>query len=758
MDAGWWRRIGLRRVLLLAVVLVLALPWLPHVYSKLPVDDASDDAWLIVWVLDWVRHAIATAPRALFDPPLNWPAPGQLAGSEHFLSSQLLFVPLRWLTDSSLAAANLTALLSYVLAVLCMDVLLIALGIEPWAAFVVAFAYGFGWIGRPGRLHILQSQHFYLPLVALALHGLRTRPTRGRALVVAAVLTAGLLSSYHMAVYLSIGAAIWGLAELARAGAGRERYFGRAAGAALVAVAILVTVSMPYLFRPEAHGEAELAYSRWKMSHLESEHPELANGDWLFLVRSYVGCALGAGQSQSCVPVDWLADRVWDLEKAGALQLFLLVAPLFVLIGFADVARTPSRRRRIYALGAAFVFAGVLLAGPAYCVVVGVSIPLPPAFIAASPARFIRVPDRALVLAFFGAALMLACGIEVVLRRLGRWPRAELIVVLTAAIAFRFPLSPAVVASTPMPRTVWGHLERWGRLAPVRYLENPALGADAPSYRAVAAAVRERGEGPLLDLPTTTDGAAVVGQMVHRQPTICFYTGYLPAHVSMVERLIAALPDPSALDDLIDMTGLRWIVLRPEREWPSADEYRRHVDALRAHPRVRATTEAGDFTLVELDPTSRHPGWYASLAQGPRRGFSALGTPLVRLPASARAAMRVDAPARVVAGAPLDLTVALENHGPYDWPAAAPARPGVPFSVRLELTWLDPDRPPESPATSELRRDVPVGEALAQHVTVDAPPRFGRRRLAVVLRQVDGPELGVKTIEVEVEAAHAGSA
>src|SRR5262249_13247040 len=148
-----------------------------------------------------------------------------LAGSEHFLSSQLLFVPLRWLTDSSLAAANLTALLSYVLAVLCMDALLIALGIEPWAAFLVSFAYGFGWIGRPGRLHILQSQHFYLPLVALTLHRLRTRPTRGRALAVAAVLTAGLLSSYHMAVYLSVGAAIWGIAELARAGEGRERYF-----------------------------------------------------------------------------------------------------------------------------------------------------------------------------------------------------------------------------------------------------------------------------------------------------------------------------------------------------------------------------------------------------------------------------------------------------------------------------------------------------------------------------------------------------
>src|SRR5262245_27498163 len=103
------RGIG-RRALLVGAVLVLALPWLGHVHTALPVDDASDDAWLIVWVLAWVRHVLATRPSALFEPPLNWPAPGQLAGSEHFLSNQLLFAPLQWATGSSIAAANLTAL------------------------------------------------------------------------------------------------------------------------------------------------------------------------------------------------------------------------------------------------------------------------------------------------------------------------------------------------------------------------------------------------------------------------------------------------------------------------------------------------------------------------------------------------------------------------------------------------------------------------------------------------------------------------
>jgi hypothetical protein len=737
---GGARRVVVGSVLLVGVLLLLALPWLRHAWTALPADDAPEDAWLILWVLDWVRHALATSPGTLFDPPLNWPAPGQLAGSEHFLASQLLYVPLRWLTSSGVAAANLTALASYVLAALGMYALLVVLGIEPAAAFVVALAYAFGWQGRPGRLHILQGQHFYLPLGALVLHRLRDRPTPWRALAVGLVVAAGLLSSYHMAVYLTVGMTIWGTAEWLRAGDARAAYLGRAIGAGLVAVALLVVVSIPYLTRPEAHGDTELAYSRWKMTHLESDHDELANADALFVVRTLVGCAVGGGQGQSCIPVDWLADRQWTLAGAGALPPFALAIPLLVLVGFAEAARAASPRRWVFLAGTAFVAAGVLLAGPARCTIGGIEVPLPPALVAASPARFIRVPDRALVLAFFGAALLMACGLDVALRRLGRPARAVVVALLVVSIGFRIPLSPGVLASTGLPRTPWEALERWGRLSPVRYLENPALADDAPGYAALEATVSARGAGPLLDLPVAADGTAVVGQTLHRQPSICFYTGYLPAHVSMVESLIDALPDGAALDDLVDMTGLRWIVLRPAREWPSPEERARYADALRAHPRVRRVEDVGGFSLVELDPTSHHPDWFRSLAAGPRHGFSALGTPLVRLPATADGGVRLRAPARAVAGQPVSIDVALANRSIRGWPAAAPARPGVPASVHLELRWKDAAAS-SAPEVFELRRDVPAGETLEQHVTTAAPARPGTYRVEIALRQVDGADM-----------------
>src|SRR4029079_259446 len=115
--------------------------------------------------------------------PSNGPRPRQLAGSEHFLASQLAYAPLRWLTGSAVAAANLTAWLSYALAAVAMQALCVGLRIAPGAAVVVAVAYGFGWHGTPGRVHILQSQHLWLPVIALALDRLRERASAGRTLV-----------------------------------------------------------------------------------------------------------------------------------------------------------------------------------------------------------------------------------------------------------------------------------------------------------------------------------------------------------------------------------------------------------------------------------------------------------------------------------------------------------------------------------------------------------------------------------------------
>jgi len=193
------------------------------------------------------------------------------------------------------------------------------------------------------------------------------------------------------------------------------------------------------------------------------------------------------------------------------------------------------------------------------------------------------------------------------------------------------------------------------------------------------------------------------------------------------------------------MTGLRWIVLRPAAEWPDTAEFERARAAFAAHPRTVAVRPIGAFTVVELDPRSRHPEWFQSLAAGPRRGFSALGTPLERVPAAGRLTMAVDPPVR--AGAPATVRLSVANTGPHGWPAAVPARPDAPMTVRLELTWSSR---PDAIEVHTLRRDVPAGEALEQRIATTAPDRPGRATLTVALVQVQGGELATARSDVDV--------
>jgi hypothetical protein len=70
---------------------VFAWPWLRVANDSFPrsVFGHAIDERLVGSILAWVAHALPTRPGALFDMPINYPAPLQLTGSEHFLSTQL---------------------------------------------------------------------------------------------------------------------------------------------------------------------------------------------------------------------------------------------------------------------------------------------------------------------------------------------------------------------------------------------------------------------------------------------------------------------------------------------------------------------------------------------------------------------------------------------------------------------------------------------------------------------------------------------
>src|SRR5262245_34247108 len=98
------------------VLLPFALLWIRSAAHAFPAGAllvAPSDGPLVAWVLGWVGSALTAAPGALFDAPVSYPAPAQLAGTEHFLSSQIVFLPVYGLTGNALLGANVVALASY---------------------------------------------------------------------------------------------------------------------------------------------------------------------------------------------------------------------------------------------------------------------------------------------------------------------------------------------------------------------------------------------------------------------------------------------------------------------------------------------------------------------------------------------------------------------------------------------------------------------------------------------------------------------
>ncbi len=727
-----------------AVFLLAGAEWLSRSWAAIPADYLPEDGCLILWVLDWVRSALSTAPGSLFDPPVNYPAPHQLTGSESFFASQLLYLPLHALTGRPVAAANLTAFSSYVLAALIMYALLRALAIEGWAALGAAIVYGLGYEGGPGRLHILQNQHLVFPLAALAIHRLRAQPTAARSVVLAAALCAGMLSSYYMAVYALLGTGVWGIAELWRAGPDRTRYAGWATLAAGIAVATALAVSIPYLTRPEALGGTQQSISPWGLAHLREGGIPL-NAQALpasALAKIYAAWIVEGGSvPEATIVLRGLLRNDW----LSGLDAVRLLRPALMLLAVVSAIRGRGGMRWLAVVGLSLVVVGVLISGPLAVVVGGVDIPLPRAALAATLARFIRAPSRGLSLVFFGSALLLANGLHVASRWLGRWGA---VAGLSTAALLTMHFSSLDTSDGAFS------VSRWFRLAPATYLDNPALGADAETYVQVRRVVERIGPGPLLDLPLSRDGTAVVGQMLHRQPNISFYSGYQPAHVSIVDRLIAELPDAAALEDLVDVTHLTWILLRDDSAWPDPTSRQFVLNGLRSHPRVVAKLSVGNYVLLQLDPTPRHPQWFQTIREGPRPGFSPLGAALVPLPHdTAPAFVRLDAARHPRPGELINARVTLWNGGRATWPAGVPENPDIPFTVRLQTRWVGPDDLPEEEETYELIRDVPAGERCQQRISMAAPRAAGRYRLEARVYQVQGSDLAspLNPVGIDVE-------
>jgi hypothetical protein len=273
-----------------------------------------------------------------------------------------------------------------------------------------------------------------------------------------------------------------------------------------------------------------------------------------------------------------------------------------------------------------------------------------------------------------------------------------------------------------------------------------------PIYDLVAQKAQERGEGPLLEMPVMmpfertrlTEGDTMVGATRHWLPLVTGHTGFWPPHRPLVQALIRQLPDREAAQTLVDLTHLRWVLVRPPDQWPPSFLAQRER-LLRASWARRILARDG-WVLMQVILEPRHEEFFTAIASGWRPGTTALGTPAAPVPiADARAVVSGRLPSTLPAAGPHWMQVSVRNLGDVAWPVMVPTfAPAftTPYDgeVFLQVTWRsldDPSRPP-TVVRAPLRRDVAARESLAQPVMLPRPGAPGRYAIEIAVRQRNG--------------------
>ena len=255
----------------------------------------------------------------------------------------------------------------------------------------------------------------------------------------------------------------------------------------------------------------------------------------------------------------------------------------------------------------------------------------------------------------------------------------------------------------------------------------------------------------------------MLGSLFHWLPLVNGVTGYEPAHAPAMRAAVSALPDSAALQDLVDLSHVRWILLRPDRDWDHPRLAAPVRDGLRESGLIGRSFSFDGFTLFEVTASAQRPRWYAAIAAGPVPGTTALGTPVRKLsPAEAIATVdRVGGIEEIRGANMFGLRLRLHNAGTADWPVLenglrTPYHDVVgrivgwnfaPFIVHLEARWvpLAQTAPGEGPhelvQNVPLQRDVLAGESVVWSFMVRKPPEPGRYWLDVGIAQQDGPEM-----------------
>jgi hypothetical protein len=220
----------------------------------------------------------------------------------------------------------------------------------------------------------------------------------------------------------------------------------------------------------------------------------------------------------------------------------------------------------------------------------------------------------------------------------------------------------------------------------------------------------------------------------HWRPILNGYSGYPPESFFFLMSIARRLPADDALRDLVELTGVRWIVLHRAQLRAPARQAWHSVDLPEG---MRRAATFGNDVVFEVERPTRRDLRSALRAEG-ARPLTLNGLSRDPLPREARRATLDDLEVQRVmrTGAVHQGWVTVRNLGNRVWPGFDPRRHGL-VNVTSRW-WTDDGRPLGRSRPTRLGRDLAPGESVRLPFGILAPRAPGRYELRVSLAQDGG--------------------
>ena len=484
------------------VILAIAFTWPLAPNLGRAVSDPGDP-FINIWILDWDWWATLHQPLQLFHANAFHPAKYSLAFSENLYGLAVLLFPLRMFGAGPITAYNIGMLAGFAFCGFAAYLL----GRRLTGCFSAGLAAGVFYAFVPFRfVHLSHIQHVWggwLPLLLLTLLMYAEKPVPRRAALFGVVFAMNGLTNIHYLLFGAFACAVTAAVLIPR----RDwRNLAIATGSAML---ILAPFLYPYAAVAKLYGmrtlEETLRYSAyvsdWVSTPAEPERRLFPGVVALVCVSvAFVRWLLGSWVARLLRPTQ-------QLGSSGTRQPILL-GLLWITIGFFGSLGLHFELHR-------FLYGAV------------------PGF------RAVRVPARWAVIAYIGAAILIAV-VTAALARRNRW------------LAF---LVPVVLAVELYPGQI-----RW-------WLANPET---PPVYRWLS----QEGRAPIAELPAgdVAEYFYMLRATEHHRPMINGISGFAPQSNLDLRSKWATLSEDFV--DALRATGVELIVVHTDMLGPRSEETR----------------------------------------------------------------------------------------------------------------------------------------------------------------------------------------